>query len=141
MKATMLLADFAQVSDGKLTLIGAGWKFTPGGQMAIPFGLGIIVEIPWDRANQQHTWRLELVTEDGQPVNENGPDGDKKPIRLAGGLEVGRPAGVPNGSNLSAVLAINAPPLALPHNKGFEWCLWINDKKADSCTFRTRHPQ
>src|SRR4029077_19300015 len=36
-KVTMLLADFAQVADGKLTVVGGGWSLT--GPEPTPFGI------------------------------------------------------------------------------------------------------
>ena len=48
----MLLADFAQVSDGKLTVVGGGWSLT--GPEAVPFGIAILIRVPWDQANQRH---------------------------------------------------------------------------------------
>ena len=41
MRVTMLLADFAQVSDGKLTVVGGGWSLT--GPEAVPFGIAILI--------------------------------------------------------------------------------------------------
>ena len=61
-----LLADFAQVADGKLTVVGGGWSLT--GPEPTPFGIAILVHVPWDQANRRHTLRLELVDADGQPV-------------------------------------------------------------------------
>jgi len=41
MRVTMLLADFAQVSDGKLTVVGGGWSLT--GPEPVPFGIAILI--------------------------------------------------------------------------------------------------
>ena len=62
----MLLADFAQVRDGKLTVVGGGWSLT--GPEPAPFGIAILIRVPWDQANQRHVMRLELLDADGQPV-------------------------------------------------------------------------
>ena len=51
-KVTMLLADFAQVADGKLTVVGGGWSLT--GPEPTPFGIAILVHVPWDQANRRH---------------------------------------------------------------------------------------
>ena len=63
-RVTMLLADFAQVSDGKLTIVGGGWSLT--GPDPVPFGIAILIRVPWDQANQRHVMRLELLDADGQ---------------------------------------------------------------------------
>ena len=70
MKVTMLLADYAQVADGKLTVVGGGWSLT--GPEPSPFGIAILVHVPWDQANRRHTLRLELVDADGVPVTIAG---------------------------------------------------------------------
>ena len=75
----MLLADFAQVADGKLTVVGGGWSLT--GPEPTPFGIAILVHVPWDQANRRHTLRLELVDADGEPVTVPGDeDGEEAPI-------------------------------------------------------------
>ena len=59
MRATMLLADYAQVAEGKLNVIGGGWTIT--GPLPSPFALALLIEVPWDRANEKHQLRLELI--------------------------------------------------------------------------------
>ena len=71
MKVTMLLADYVQVSDGKLTVVGGGWSLT--GPEPTPFGIAILVHVPWDQANRRHTLRLELVDADGRAVTGPAP--------------------------------------------------------------------
>src|SRR3954454_25236903 len=78
-KVTMLLADFAQVADGKLTVVGGGWSLS--GPEPTPFGIAILVHVPWDQANRRHTLRLELIDADGQPVLMPGTeDAEERPI-------------------------------------------------------------
>ncbi|HEX6654712.1 MAG TPA: hypothetical protein VF153_00720, partial [Candidatus Limnocylindria bacterium] len=62
MKVTLMLADFAQVSDGKLTIVGGGWSVTAPG---VPSAIAMYVQVPWDRANMKHQVRLELLDADG----------------------------------------------------------------------------
>src|SRR4029079_14379996 len=73
-KVTMHLADFAQVSDGKLTVVGGGWSLTA--PKMTPFGIAILVQVPWDQPTRRHTLRLELVDADGQAVTLPGDDED-----------------------------------------------------------------
>src|SRR5207249_7237951 len=53
MRATLLLADAAQVSpDQKLHALGIGWTFT-GPQFAGPMALVAIIEVGWNEANRR----------------------------------------------------------------------------------------
>ena len=83
--------------------------------------LAILIEVPWDEANTQHTLRAYLLTEDGAPVA--GPLGD--PLSVEGDFEVGRPPGVKPGSTLNSPLAINFNALSLDGG-GYEWRLEVD---------------
>lgn len=75
MKLTVLLCDFAQVADSKLYLSGAGWNIAGPGP--VPCGLGILVEVPWDRANTPVKLSIELREQDGPVVTQNGLTGEQ----------------------------------------------------------------
>lgn len=139
MKVTMLLADYCQVDgNNKLTAVGAGWSLTEGGPNAVPFGIGVILRVPWDRANEDHHFVLELLTEDGAPVHRGEP-GDATTIKLDGTFRVGRPADLTPGTDLDWAFALNSGPLPLPPGMGFVWRLSINhDEVVDQISFRTR---
>ena len=92
MKATMLLADYAQVAEGKLNVIGGGWNIT--GRQPVPFALALLIDVPWDRTNEQHQIRLELVDADGNDVVVPSADGTEGPISIEAAFEVGRPPGL-----------------------------------------------
>ena len=127
MKVTMLLADFAQVADGKLTVVGGGWSLT--GPDPTPFGIAILVHVPWDQANRRHTLRLELVDADGRAVTTPGEnDGEPAPIVFLDDIEfeVGRPAGIKPGTPLELPLAVNSGPLPLEPGGRYEWRLTID---------------
>ncbi len=119
----MILADYAQAAEGKLNILGGGWNITTGG---VPSALAILLEIPWDRTNERHQFRIELVDADGNAVIGMGPDGEG-PIVLAGGLEVGRPPGIKRGTPIPVPLAINMGPHPLEADTRYEWRLSIND--------------
>jgi uncharacterized protein DUF6941 len=109
MKVTLLLADYAKVADGKLDVIGSGWSMM---RAAGPFGFFVaaLFQIPWDRTNQKHAFRLELLDADGQPVTT--PDGSEV-IRIDGEFEAGRPAGLRPGTPVDAPLVVPFGPLFL----------------------------
>ena len=123
----MLLADFAQVADGKLTVVGGGWSLT--GPDPTPFGIAILVHVPWDQANRRHTLRLELIDADGEPVTmPGGGEEEERPIVFLDDIEfeVGRPAGIKPGTPLELPLAVNSGPLPLEPGCRYEWRLSID---------------
>ena len=126
--ATMLLADFAQVSDGKLTIVGGGWSLT--GPEPVPFGIAILIRVPWDQANQRHVMRLELLDADGHAVEVETDDG-MQPVVFFDDVpfEVGRPAGLKPGTPLDFPVAVNSGPVLLEPGR-YEWRLTI-DGEAD----------
>ncbi|MEE9415810.1 MAG: hypothetical protein V3V01_11035 [Acidimicrobiales bacterium] len=118
--AMILLADSAQVAEGKLYILGGG--LTVIGPRPQPVGIAIRIQVPWDRANIAHLWKLELLDEDGQPVTAN-----EKPVMVGGRFEAGRPAGLRAGTPLSVPLAINFATLPLQPGRAYTWRLSIDD--------------
>ena len=128
MKATLLLADFAQVAEGKLTVVGGGWSVT--GPEPTPFAIAILVQVPWDQANVRHTLRLELLDADGNAVTIETDEGEEEPILFCDDLvfEVGRPPGLKPGTPLDFPLAVNSGPLPFEPGGRYEWRLSIDGR-------------
>lgn len=119
-RVTMLLADSAQVADGKLYILGGG--ITAIGPRPQPLGVAIRIEVPWDRANVPHRWRLDLLDEDGHPFTVR-----EKPLVVHGRFEAGRPAGLKPGTPLAVPLAINFPAIPVQPGKSYTWQLSIDE--------------
>src|SRR5690606_8928900 len=120
-EVTMLLADAAQVADGKLYVLGGGLSsVAAGGQ---PMAIALLLEVPWDRANIPYHWRLDLVDEDGQLVTVRG-----RPVAVSGRFEAGRPAGVRPGTPLTVPLAIGFPALPVAAGRRYRWQLTIDGR-------------
>ncbi|HET9289039.1 MAG TPA: hypothetical protein VFO26_15910 [Gaiella sp.] len=129
MRVTMLLADFAQVSDGKLTVVGGGWSLT--GPEPVPFGIAILIRVPWDQANQRHVMRLELLDADGIAVDMDTDDGTQPVVFFDDfPFEVGRPAGLKPGTPLDFPVAVNSGPIPLDPGR-YEWRLTIDGEADD----------
>lgn len=132
----MLLADAAQAVQGKLYVLGGGWSITGPGPT--PMAIAIKVEVPWDHTNRRHTWSLELIDEDGQPVLVPTPEGEQA-IKIGGEFEVGRPPGLPPGTPIDLPLVVNLAPLPLPAGQRLEWRLTISEYEGDwRVAFMTR---
>ncbi|MEU7902993.1 hypothetical protein [Actinoplanes sp. NPDC049118] len=116
----LILCDAAQAdpTTGKVHMLGAGWSRagTP-----VSHAIVVLAKVPWDRANQRIPLTLTLREQDGDPVSFV-IDGQPRPVRFEGAIEVGRPAGVPPGSPLDASFALNVSPLPLKPGR-YDWLL------------------
>jgi hypothetical protein len=113
-RVTLLLADSAQVAGGKLFILGGG--ITAIGPRPQPMAVAIRIEVPWDRANVSHQWRIDLLDEDGHPLLVRD-----KPLVVHGRFEAGRPAGLKPGTPLSVPLAINFPTIPAVPGRSYTW--------------------
>lgn len=136
MRLTLMLADAAQVADGKLYVLGGGWSVLNG---AAPMAVALKVEVPWDQANLPHEWRLELLDQDGHPVGLGDPASEQAPVQVGGTIEVGRPAGLPPGTSLDVPLAVSFGVLPLQPG-GYVWRVTIDGETHDTwhLAFRVR---
>lgn len=133
MKAHVLLADFAQ-SDGagKIGALGLGWTTTV--TPTPPQAVIVLLRVGWTETNRPHELELSLLTEDGKhAVMAPGPLGEV-PLQVQATVEVGRPVGIPEGSDVDHNFAINLPP-GLPLQPGrHEWRLTIDGKHDEAWT-------
>jgi hypothetical protein len=134
MKATILLADHADVANGKLYINGGGWTIT--GPQPIPSAIALLVHVPWDQTNTKHKLVLELLDSDGSPVM---PDGEN-PVKVGSEIEVGRPVGVKPGTPLAVPFAMNFGPIPLAAGSQYVWILSIDGHSDEDwrLTFTTR---
>lgn len=122
---TLLLADYAVVSEGKLFISGGGWSVTGPGPAATAIALKL--DVPWHMTNQLISIKMRLLYEDGQAVTQPTPAGEG-PVAFDAGLEVGRPPGMTPGTPIDVPLAFSIPALQLPPGKRFSWELTIDDE-------------
>ena len=136
MRAWMMLADAVQAVEGKLYILGGGWIVSG----RAPFGIALLIEVPWTQANRGHRWQLSLETEDGQPV-PFPESGSIEPVVVGGDFEVGRPAGVPPGSPFNVPVAINSGPMPLAPGR-YTWRLVIDGETDEDwyLSFDVREP-
>ena len=128
MKVTMLLADFAQVLNGKLYVMGGGWSIIApmSGASSIAGKIGV----PWNETNRKHSLKIELLDSDFRPVLIPTPGGNA-PLVIGADFEVGRPAGLIQGSSLDMPFAFNIGSLNLLPGKRYLWKLFIDGKTDD----------
>jgi hypothetical protein len=119
-RVTLLLAESAQVAESKLFILGGG--ITTISATPAPLAIAAKIDVPWDRADRIHDWKLELLDADGMPVLIND-----LPVLVQGQFQVNRTDGLQPGTPLPMPLAVNFSGLALPAGQRFAWRLVIND--------------
>jgi hypothetical protein len=134
MDVTLLLCDFAEAVNGKLYVMGGGWNilFAPG--QPVTMSVAAVVAVPWDRTNQSYELGLELLTDDGGPVEIEGHR-----VAVTGEFELGRPPGIKAGSSQNAPFVWTFAGLVLDPG-GYEWKLTIGGDPVGSRPFTVAHP-
>lgn len=130
----LLLANHVEVQNGLLYASGAGWSDMfrqPPGQNEQPppnhFGIGASISIPWDETNQPHRLTISIQhTKDEAEL-----------ARIETDIEVGRPPGLPTGTEQRAVFGIGAD-IAFPEQGTYRIVAEVGED-ARSVTFRVRN--
>jgi len=119
---TMLLADSAQVADGKLYILGGGWSVT--GPDPTPSAVAIKVMVDWHEFNSSHHWNCSSKTPMDSPCASTRPT-DHSPLKYGRFLAVA-PDGVPVGTPVDVPIAVNFGPIPLQDGSRFTWRLVID---------------
>ncbi len=122
----MLLADAAQVAEGKLYIMGGGWEVC--GPEPTPMALAVKVEVPPSQARRKHTWSVTLVDANGEPVLLP-VDGEKSTVAIHG--EFGRIGEAKSATAEGPVhlrFAVNIAPLPLEPGSSYAWRLTIDNQ-------------
>jgi hypothetical protein len=131
----MLLADSAQIADGKLYILGGGWSVT--GPEPSPSAVAIKLNVDRHEIDMVHHWELVLEDADGAPVLVGD---DNQPLEIRGEFSVGEPIGVPDGTPVDFPIALGLPPIPLTPGSRFQWRLFIDGETYPGATvaFSTR---
>ena len=121
---TLFVCDSAQVYQGELSVLGAGWSHIP---MGAPSALAAILEISNDLPSTKVHAVLECVDQDGHPYC---PDGTN-PLILQADIEVAKPVGVLAGAPQRFPLAFNFPPIFNTVGR-FTWRLTVDETIAST---------
>ena len=94
-----MLADRAEVLNGKLYMMGGAWDRRHIRDIGAPVALTIVVGVlvPWNLTNEPHRLRIRVEDEDGAPV----------PPEVEATVNVGRPANATQGQSFRATAVIN----------------------------------
>jgi Family of unknown function (DUF6941) len=135
----MMLADHAQVADGKLFISGGGWSACEPGPT--PCAVAVIFHVPWQETNEKVPFSLRLVDEDGHGIMQPGAQ-DGLPVQVNGHFEARRPAGMTPGSEINVPMSFNIV-LQLEPSICYSWVLDVDGQADDSwqLSFETRQAQ
>lgn len=139
MDATLLLANSAETAPtGLVYALGLGWSVTS--TPTPPAALVVLIKVPWSETNSQHQFTIRLVDTDGHDVML-GQDqaGNATGLQMEGQFEAGRPPGLPHGTAIDQILAVNlGPGMPLQPGQTYQWRLEINGEEAATATFFVR---
>lgn len=137
MRAVIVLCDFAEQSapGDKVHMLGAGWSMI--GPQPSPHAVVAMIKVAWTETNRPHEFVLRLTDSDGQVVMAPGPAA-QLPLEISGKLEVGRPPGIPEGSELDTNFVAAIQPLQLVPGQRYTWRLVIDGEEATSESFAVR---
>ena len=95
----LILADAAQVANGKLNLLGGGWDIlTVNDQFPHKQHLAVAASfrVPWNETNQPQGIQIVIIEDDT----------NRELLKVDGHLEVGRPPGILRGQDQRAQIAV-----------------------------------
>jgi len=123
----LILADAAQVVGNKLYLIGGGWDvLTVNTEFSVQrrCAVAAAVRVPWNETNQRHNLRIEIATEDANPI-----------ANIEGQFEVGRPPGIPLGQEQRIQIAADLN-LKFDTEGGYVIIAYIDGQESRRIPFR-----
>jgi hypothetical protein len=129
-----LLADAAQVSEGKTFVLGGGVTILWRQQFPAPLGVVLVAQLTYHRseAETDHTLRIQVIDADGNPVLPE----------IQGELHLGGPlAGAPTNVPLGVPVLIPFPPLPVLQRPGaYSVEMLVDGRHVKSLSFAVAHP-
>lgn len=113
-----MLADGAQVAQGKLYILGGQWdRITVGSLPAQHPSLAVVIvlKVEYNEAPKNSTLGVEL-TLDGKPMG----------VRADGQLSIGHPAGLKRGAPQFAPVAITFPNVQFERPGRYDWKVTVD---------------
>lgn len=129
-----LLADAAQVSEGKTFILGGGVTILWRQQFPAPLGVVLVAQLTYHRAeaDSDHNLRVQVIDVDGNAILPE----------IQGEMHVGGPApGIPANVPLGVPVLIPFPPLpVLQRAGGYSIEIVLDGRHVKSLSFAVAHP-
>jgi hypothetical protein len=122
----IILADYAEVINGKLYLMGGGWDrltVNSGFPVTQQCGIAVSFRVPWSLTNQTHHFELEVADDDGKSL-----------VQADGYFEVARPPGSPPGQPQRFQFSMNGP-VQFEHPGGYVIIARSDGEEIDRSSF------
>jgi hypothetical protein len=147
MDAKVILCDFAEVSGNKLFITGAGISLLASGAVAAPFpiniSLAILVSVPWNETDSEHTLTIELVSEakghqERVVLNDSLPEGADESQRglIAFRFSAARTPTMMAGDESTIPIAVPMFGLPLTDLGPYFFSVHIDGREMDRASFR-----
>ena len=124
----IILADAAEVVNGKLYLLGGGWDtlvVNSGFPVARPIGMAIAFRVPWASTNQRQRATVEVTDEDATA----------RLTTIQMQFEMGRPAGIAYGQPQRFQMAATVP-LTFPKEGSYTLTVLLDGEPVRHASFR-----
>jgi hypothetical protein len=138
-----LVAEHAVVAENRLFVNGGGiWSLrNQAGAWPAVTSLAVAgaFRVPYTATNQSHAFSVELVQEDGEPLDLplSHPERPEEPIKtIEGAFAVGRPAEVQPGDEQLVPFAFNFRGLKLPRPGRYSFVIKVVGDELSRLTFR-----
>ncbi len=141
-----ILCDSAATAEGKLYIQGGGWSML--GTTSFPFqqsriSLGIVVSVPYNATNHNHTLQIYLESEDGQRISFGAPtkqlDG-QVPGCIEARFNLGRPPTIQPGDAQTIPMAVNLDQLRFEAPGAYSFVIKIDGTEVQRLMFRVTLP-
>lgn len=114
--------------DGKLYVWGGGWDVRRPEPMET--GLAVQISVPYDLMDIEHTFELELLDLEHNPVwFVEEPDGSRNPLKFVATFQANKIGGLKPGTPRNVAMGIPVPALPLPESTWLVWVLRVNGQQ------------
>ena len=148
MRVEAFLADTAEVVNGKIYALGAGWNTIFVRQFPAQhrrLAVAATVHVPFNETNLSHNLEVKLVTEDGEPYPigvRQDEAGNQQPVRAMGGeFTLGRPAHLADGFEQVACFAFTFDGLRFDKPRLLAWVVSIDGEELTRLPMRVQAAQ
>jgi hypothetical protein len=141
MQVDAILCNHAEAVNNQLYVSGGGIELAqaPAGAvppLAVTLGIGMILTVGWAQTNEPHEVEIELLTEDGQPVDVPTGPGIYAPFKVQMSFNVGRPPALAVGDDQHVCMAANFPGLPLPVFGKYEFVVRVDGQAERTLPYR-----